>query len=435
MAINQIGFQSFNPNSLVDQGTWTGFGNLRNVYQQAQTEAFKKAKLSQLTADPNANMELLLRSGDPDLATLGLKLQDTLRGEGRQDKRYEVQDRQWGQEFGLRQNQDKRATNQDVRAGYADQRDAERLDLAKEKAERENRSLSEIFQERHDAWVLKGFKPEGPGYEEFMTNGSTTSATSANKAGLTPIYGTRTGADGKEEVVPMQATGTGEMKESKLPPGVKISNKVRVVDRGTFLEEVNPITNEVIRVVPKDLSGVAQQKTQGEDLAKAKAALPNVELNAEFVKRNIDDLVSHKGKNAALGFQSYFPTVRGSEASGFEQRLEQIKGRAFLSAYDTLRGAGQISEGEGKAATNALTRAQTASSVKEFDAAMAEFKEYTDRMLENARAKATGGVKTDMGSGADAVVAKVRAAKDSGVPKKDLQNWLLGAGLPIEMAD
>jgi len=443
MAVNPISFQSFNPNSNVDQSTWAGFGNLRNVYQQAEQDAMKKAGLAKLGTDPNANMEVLLRSGHPDLAQLGLKLGDSLRGEGRQDQRNAVQDRQWDQNFGLQQNQDRRAgsadaraANADVRAGYADQRDAERLKLAQEAEERKNRSLTERFAERHDAWVSKGFKPEGQAYEEFIANESTTSGVTANKAGLTPVYGTRKNPEtGKDETVMMQPTGTGALVESKMPPGVTISNKSKYVDAGTNWEVRNPVTNELEKIIPKDLSGVAEQRTAGEALAKAKANLPTVETNAKFIQQNIQELVDHKGKSAALGFQSYFPTVKGSEAHGFERRLEQIKGRAFLVAYETLRGAGQISEGEGSAATNALLRAQTASSVKEFDAAMKEFKEYTDAMLVNARAKATGGVKTGMGSGADAAVAKMRAAKDAGVPKKELQEWLRGQGLPIEMAD
>lgn len=436
MAVNPISFPQYGINSTVDPSMWSSLGNLGNVYKQAQADQRKQTALSALGGDQSADAATLIRSGDAGLVQLGINMRNRQTDQSREDARYAITDPRADAQLQIQQHADSRAANADVRAGYADlragnadAREAEKLKILQDKADRENRSLTEIFKERRDAWVSQGLEPTGPAYREYLTNEETTSNTAASKTGLSPIYGTRRNAKGEEETVMMQPTGNGVAVETALPPGVTISNKPIMQDTKTETIAIDPITRQVVGRWPKNIAGAAEQQTAGENIAKAKAQLPTIELNTAYLTKNIDDLVKHPGKSASLGLGSYFPTVAGSQASGFEARLDQVKGQAFLTAYDTLRGAGQISEGEGKAATAALTRARTATSVKEFDEAMADFREYVLSAANAARQKATGNVKTGQGGGADDVMAKALAAINSGADPKAVRQRLLSSGV------
>ena len=78
------------------------------------------------------------------------------------------------------------------------------------------------------------------------------------------------------------------------------------------------------------------------------------------------------------------------EAIDFDIRLDQIKGRQFMQAFDTLRGGGQITEKEGEKATAAISRMNGESSEEEFISAAREFQSVIKKGIERARNKATG---------------------------------------------
>lgn len=112
--------------------------------------------------------------------------------------------------------------------------------------------------------------------------------------------------------------------------------------------------------------------------------------SAQTVTKNIDELIGqrdsegkligdskpHEGFYDAVGatWKPGAQYVPGTDASDFKARLEQLQGGAFLEAYKTLKGGGQITEVEGKKATAAITRMNLAQSEKEFVAAAQEFK-------------------------------------------------------------
>ena len=73
--------------------------------------------------------------------------------------------------------------------------------------------------------------------------------------------------------------------------------------------------------------------------------------------QSIDGLANHPGLSSAVGMRvpgwSYVP---GTEAANFASRLDQLQGQAFLQAFESLKGGGQITEVEGKKATDAIAR-------------------------------------------------------------------------------
>jgi hypothetical protein len=82
----------------------------------------------------------------------------------------------------------------------------------------------------------------------------------------------------------------------------------------------------------------------------------------------------HPGFEGVVGMG--VPGVRfipGTQAASFDALFRQAEGGAFLQAYESLRGTGQITEIEGTKATSALTRMERSQSEVEFVKAAREF--------------------------------------------------------------
>lgn len=83
----------------------------------------------------------------------------------------------------------------------------------------------------------------------------------------------------------------------------------------------------------------------------------------------IDKALSHPGLETSVGLsgkvdpRNYVP---GTDAADFRAVLDQIGGSAFLQAFESLKGGGQITEVEGKKATDAIARLSRDQSDKEF---------------------------------------------------------------------
>lgn len=119
--------------------------------------------------------------------------------------------------------------------------------------------------------------------------------------------------------------------------------------------------------------------------------LPVIEQNTAYAKKLISDLVKHPGLSSATGMNSYLPVVRGTDRADFEGRKNQINGIAFLQAFSTLRGGGQISNTEGDKATAAIIRLNTPGlKQKDFIAAANELDNILNVGLKRARSEASG---------------------------------------------
>ena len=88
------------------------------------------------------------------------------------------------------------------------------------------------------------------------------------------------------------------------------------------------------------------------------------------------------------GVPSWLPFQGGTDVANFRVRLDQIKDRTFLEAFQQLKGSGQITEKEGEKATSALNRMNLAQSEVEFIKAAREFEENLNRGMALAKQKA-----------------------------------------------
>jgi hypothetical protein len=152
---------------------------------------------------------------------------------------------------------------------------------------------------------------------------------------------------------------------------------------------------------PAHQGQIAQAKAGGKETGEAQAQagldLPRVKDNASNALQIIDQMVgSEDGKTKAHpGFESYVGAtmtpgmrfVEGSETANFEKLLDQSKGGAFLEAFNSLKGGGQITEVEGKKATDAITRMNKAQSEKEFVKAAREYQGIIKKGVERAKIK------------------------------------------------
>ena len=141
----------------------------------------------------------------------------------------------------------------------------------------------------------------------------------------------------------------------------------------------------------------AEGKGTAENLVDAKKDLSRIEANADQVVGLIDELLKHPGRDLATGTTAWVPKIPGTDQAGFINRFDQIKGDAFLQAFQTLRGGGAITETEGAKATQAVNRMDRASSRKEFDAAAKDFIDIVE--TGRVRARKAAGLKNQGGSG------------------------------------
>jgi hypothetical protein len=94
----------------------------------------------------------------------------------------------------------------------------------------------------------------------------------------------------------------------------------------------------------------------------------------------INDMLSHPGFSGSVGAKnsSYLfglkqEPIAGTAEADFYPYIQQIKGGAFLKAFERIRGGGSISEIEGEKATDAIIRSQTSQSEEGFKKSMNDF--------------------------------------------------------------
>jgi hypothetical protein len=164
---------------------------------------------------------------------------------------------------------------------------------------------------------------------------------------------------------------------------------------------------------PQLQANIAEAKASGEFIGKnratAAAALPSAIQSADEGIRLIDEMIGkapvvkggkviEKGTAPHPGFSSYVGAalipgqrfIEGSPTASFEVRQKQIEGKAFLEAFNVLRGAGAITEKEGEKGTAAIMRMNKATSEKEYIAAGRELQEVLRAGKQRSQAKAGG---------------------------------------------
>lgn len=166
-------------------------------------------------------------------------------------------------------------------------------------------------------------------------------------------------------------------------------------------------------------------KAQAERAAQAQMDLPKTTANANELLGLIDQLKAAPGTAELTGLSGYNPLNRipGSGAQDAQVLLDQVKGKAFLQAFQSLKGAGAITETEGQKATEAIARLNTKQSDESFIKALDDLSAVVRTGVQRAEQQAQGGQ----------VQAQVRSAPQPGIEQDgyrfkggnpaDPQNW------------
>lgn len=125
----------------------------------------------------------------------------------------------------------------------------------------------------------------------------------------------------------------------------------------------------------------------------AQTAFPQVAATAQQTLDLIGQLRTHPGRKAATGLSGVLPAIPGTATKDFTSLLDQAKGQTFLSAYNQLKGAGAITEMEGKKAEQAIARLDRTQSEEGFLNALNDLQGVIQAGMQRARAKAAGGAR------------------------------------------
>lgn len=121
-------------------------------------------------------------------------------------------------------------------------------------------------------------------------------------------------------------------------------------------------------------------KTQAENEANA----PGAVVKADEMLASVDRVLNDPNLEISTGMLSKLSFIPGTPQYDFTTKLKQLQGQAFLQAFESLKGGGQITQVEGEKATQAIARLDAAQSTPAFKAAMDDLR----GILVAARARA-----------------------------------------------
>ena len=212
--------------------------------------------------------------------------------------------------------------------------------------------------------------------------------------GLNPQYG----VDAQGNPVLLQVGKSGKAIQTAMPEGVTLSKEPIRLDAGTHFVLLDPVTRQQIGQVPKENREAAKEsaigKAQGEAQGEAQVNLGSTLQKADQSIGLIDTMLEHPGLSTATGLSSTLDPrnyIAGTDATNFNVMRKQLEGKAFLEAFQSLKGGGAITEVEGQKATEAIARLSTSQSEKAYRDALTELRGILQQGKARAAQMASGG--------------------------------------------
>ena len=182
-----------------------------------------------------------------------------------------------------------------------------------------------------------------------------------------------------------QIGSRGSFKPIEIGQGNTFAPAVKPVDTGTGTALVGPGGVQVAAPIQKDIAGKAAQEEIGTAQGKATAAAPG-DLQAGLnAKALVNDIRNDPNRQRGTGFSSLGNVIPGTAGYDFQNKVDQAKSGAFLTAIQQMRGLGALSNSEGDAATRAVTRMNTATSEEAFNAALNDYETIIDQGIAKAQ--------------------------------------------------
>ena len=167
-----------------------------------------------------------------------------------------------------------------------------------------------------------------------------------------------------------------------------------------------PMTLAEAEAQAESRKAVSIQKAKSQD--EARANLPTVLQNADNLLSIIDKVATfddngnvkstHPGFESMVGMPSWggitdrIPfiggPIHGTESANFGALLDQIGGKQFLEAFQSIKGGGSITETEGRKAQDAIARMKKAQTEEDFLEGLKEFRTIVKNGAQRARERA-----------------------------------------------
>lgn len=218
-----------------------------------------------------------------------------------------------------------------------------------------------------------------------------------------------------QAVAPAMAPLTGRRKEDEAAAVAYASeaakNTAANQNFGNQLSQEAALQGIRTQAAIEQAGGSETAKAEAQRRQEALQDYPRVTQEANQTIGLIDTALNHPGLNIATGIQgridprNYLP---GTSAADFNALLDQLKGKTFLQAFQSLKGGGAITEVEGRKAEEAIARLNTNQSSQAFKQALNELRGIAER----ANTRATEKYQRAVGENGQAAPVRVNSAAD-----------------------
>jgi hypothetical protein len=182
--------------------------------------------------------------------------------------------------------------------------------------------------------------------------------------------------------------------QNNIPrPKQPFTAPVPVIDkdgRTIYMQGRQAVTTGATPATPTTEKRAAEIRKLPDAIAQSKDALSLID---RMIGTEDGKTKPHKGFSGAVG-AALVPGLRfvsGTSEADFQSMYDQIAGGAFLQAFETLKGGGQITEIEGVKGTAAINRMKLSTSETEFKNAARDFQKVLRRGIETAQKELRSG--------------------------------------------
>jgi hypothetical protein len=209
-------------------------------------------------------------------------------------------------------------------------------------------------------------------------------------------------ADGRAGGLPMRGGGA-------VPPPPRPPNPNGPAVQPAVIQNRSQTPAEKALAEGRATNQVKQEGMVGEAVTQSKLDLPKLRDQAAFTLGIIEKIRKHPSLPDRTGNSTLLPALRPQDVD-FDTLVKQVSGGAFLEAIQYLRGTGQITEIEGKKATDAILRmSNQRQSQAGFLDAMSDYESVVKAGLSRAENRASGGSAT--GGGTSRITPEQAAAE------------------------
>lgn len=185
-----------------------------------------------------------------------------------------------------------------------------------------------------------------------------------------------------------QMGNRGTFRPIQLPEGQTFAPPTRTIDAGTETVVMDQAGNVISRVPKQNREAAAETAggtVQGRTQAEKQISAPADFQSAQNAIDILDQIENHPARKAGTGGTSIFNAIPGTSGYDFQNLVNQAKSGAFLTAIESMKGLGALSNAEGGAATAAVTRMDTATTEEGFMSALSDYRKIVSQGMERAR--------------------------------------------------